>query len=41
MVSKTVKIDVPKKYLENENKGDLIKEMELNLHKVIRNTLFG
>ena len=41
MVSKDVRIDVPKKFLSNENKGDFVKQMKVNLHKLVKNTFLG
>ena len=38
---KTVRIEVPKKYLSNENRGSFAKELNVRLHKVVSNTFIG
>lgn len=41
IVEKEVRIEVPKKYLENENKGNFVKQMVVRLHKAVSNSFIG
>ena len=39
--SKEVRLEVPKKYLTNENQKEVVKEVTVNLHRLVKNALVG
>lgn len=41
MESKDVRIEVPKKYLSNENQKEVVKEVTIKLHKLVKNSFLG